>query len=149
MRNIISALAVLSTLTACAATPKGRAVQYVVASDAVADEVADGWDEYVDTEIAHCRETLPGTDLDNKAGREECLGLAGKGEALEAAMEVLVVSQTAVSVAVMCESNPLKVPQEFISKCVEPTDWKALGADVLKAWENIRPFYEAVRKARQ
>jgi hypothetical protein len=149
MRNIITLfITMLTILPACATTPKQRAIQFVVASDAVADELGDGWGGYVDDEIARCRASLS-DEADTPDEREKCLGYAAKGDALELAMEALVVSQVAVEVAVTCESNPLKVPKEFLHKCAEPADWQALEQGVFNAWQNIRPYYEAMLKARK
>jgi hypothetical protein len=150
MRHILSLIIILLVTSplACATTSKQRAIQFVVASDALADEIGDGWSTYVDGEIDRCRSTLEGTDEDTPEGRESCLGYAAKGDGLETALKALVAAQLAVELAVMCESNPLKVPQEFLHKCTEPTDWQALGVAVFDAWQSIRPFYEAMRKAR-
>jgi hypothetical protein len=137
------ALALVFVAPGCASTPKGKATQLVVATDAGADAFADGWSAYVDGEIARCR---AGAGGDTAESRAACLGKAGEGEALEPLLEALVAAQLAVKIAVECEDNPLKVPAEFKAECVDGNaDWNALGAKVLDAWKAVQPFYEAMK----
>lgn len=140
------ALTFTLTLVACSSIQKERAVQYVVSTDAAADQVAVAWPAYVDSEIERCRDELAGTERDNPQGRRECLGIAAKGDGLEVAVKALIVAQQAVEVAVQCEENPLKVPQEFAMECVAPVDWEQLATDVKKAWNGFKPYWEAVNK---
>lgn len=134
MRRIILGIALASQLAGCASTHKGRAIQLVVVSDAAADEIASGWDTFVDQKIAGCRESL-GEESTPEA-REECLGIAGQGEPLEAAVQSLVVVQTVIKEAVKCE--------EFKS-CVKEADWKNLKAEIYNAWRELEPYFQAIK----
>ena len=133
----------------CASTPEGKAVQLVVASDAAADEIAAGYLVYVDAKTAECDEKLD-PEVNTKEDAKECLGMASSdnGKRLKKILEVLVVAQLAVKIAVECESNPLKVPAEFKAKCVDgqAADWKALAAALTSAWGDLAPFFDAVRR---
>ena len=133
----------------CANSPQGRAVQLVVASDAAADEVANGYDEFVESKVAECDEKLD-PEVNTKADAKECLGVASSddGERLKKVLETLVVIQLAVKLAVECESNPLKVPDEFRAKCVEgqEADWAALSSALMATWRDLAPFLNAVRE---
>lgn len=145
--NNIALIFITTLMLACAATPRGRAVQFVMASDAMADEIADEWKPYVQTSVAHCKTMLAGTERDTEEGRSECMGLAGEGEKLEAALQGLVVVQKSIEVAVHCESNPLQVPAEFMEKCVagQKANWQDLLTQLMAAWNYIRPFYTAMK----
>ena len=147
MKRLIINLAALILFTTSCAAAKAGATQFVVASDAAADELAAGWDGYVGVEIARCSGLLMGTERDTRDGREECLGLAGKGEPLELGLEALVASQLAVKLAVECEANPLKVPQDFKAECVDAqkADWAALMKSLVEAWDTIKPYYTAMK----
>lgn len=146
IRNIIL-LIVTTILLGCATSPRGRAVQFVMASDAMADEIADDWEPYVQESVDACRAKLPGTPKDTPEGRAECMGFAGEGEKLEAGLQALVVVQKAIELAVHCESNPLQVPAEFMDKCVagQKADWRDLLTQIMSAWNYIRPFYTAMK----
>ena len=138
---VINLAALLLLMTSCAAAKTG-ATQLVVASDAAADELAQGWGGYVDAEIVRCSNLLGGTDRDTKDGRKECMGLAGKGEELELGLEVLVAAQLAVKLAVECDANPLKTPKEFKMQCVDEAkpDWVVLMKSLGDAWDSIKPY---------
>lgn len=148
MKRFIIALTLLSIPASGCAVAKNGAAQFVVASDAAADELAAGWEGYVDDEIARCSNLLGGTDKDTKDGRKECMGLAGEGEALEVGLEALIAAQLAVKIAVECDSNPLKVPAEFKEQCVDgaKTDWVALFNSLKSAWETLKPYYNAMKE---
>lgn len=133
----------------CAATPKGRATQLVVASDGAADEISAGYESYVDAKVAECDAKLD-PETNTKEDAKDCMGMASsdEGKRLLKMMEVLVAAQLAIKIAIECESNPLKVPKEFKTKCIDgqKADWKALAASLISAWEGLAPFFEAVRK---
>jgi hypothetical protein len=129
----------------CASTPKGRAVQVVVASDGIADEVAEQWAEKGHARIDKCRAEYHETE----AARTECMGVfvTAKDE-LVVLLETLVAAQMAIKLAVECDSNPLKMPKEFLTKCgtEKQADWKALYTQVMNAVEAIRPILQEIRK---
>jgi hypothetical protein len=149
MRAINNIFIVIVTIMmlGCAATPRGRAVQFVMASDAMADEIADDWKPYVQASVDECRAKLPGTPKDTPEGRAECIGFAGEGEKLEAGLQALVAVQKSIELAVHCDSNPLQVPAEFMDKCVagKKADWNDLLTQIMSAWNYIRPFYTAMK----
>lgn len=150
MKTMIQFLMVmfLAMSFGCANTPKGKAIQLVVASDAAADEIANGYEKFVEVKVVECDEKLD-PEVNNKEDVEDCLGLADEiqGERLKKMLEILVVAQLAVKIAVECESNPLKVPKEFKAKCVDgqAADWKALAVALTSAWSDLAPFFDAVR----
>jgi hypothetical protein len=130
------------------ATAKRTATQLVIASDGAADELSIGWEAYVDAQIVRCSNELQGTERDTKEGRKECMGLAAKGEALETGLEALVAAQSAVKIAVECDSNPLGTPAEFKAECVDgaKADWAALLGGLKTAWDNLKPYYSAMKE---
>ena len=79
----------------------------------------------------------------------DCLGMASSsdGERLLKLMETLVQAQLMVKIAVECESNPLKVPREFMAQCIDGqgADWRALTMSLTSAWADLAPFLEAIR----
>lgn len=105
-----------------------------MASDAVADEIAAGWESGVNAQIDHCKSTL-GDDAPSEQ-RADCMGIFGEGEPLEAATQTLVTTQTAIKEAVKCEE---------LKTCPQKVDWKALLATTLDAWEALKPYYEAIK----
>ena len=130
---MVRLLALTLLLTSCAATPKGRAIQTVVVSDAVADEVASNWSDFVDRRIAHCR-TL---GLETPAEREDCLGSAAHGEILAASMDSLVIVQRAIRAAVKCEK---------LDVCLEEVDWVALRDDTVFVLTRFQDLHEEMSK---
>lgn len=129
----------------CANTPKGRAVQVVVASDGVADEFAEQWDDLAHARIDKCR----AEGHETPDAREKCMGVFAKiKDEVAAAVETLVAAQMAIKLAVECESNPLKMPAEALAKCGtdKAADWKALEAQVMNAVDAIRPIIQEIRK---
>lgn len=128
----------LFLVTACAHTgPKARAVQFVVASDGVADEVADGWKDNALARVDFCRKE----GYAEAADREACMGkFTTTGDVLEALLEVLVTAQLAVKIAVACESEI----KPAVVECVE-ADWPALEANLMEAWDGIRPLYQEMK----
>lgn len=137
MRRIIFSVALVSSLTGCANTHKGRAVQLVMASDAIADEIAKSWSAGVDAQISHCKAALGEGDGVTNEQRAECMGIFGKGDPLEAATQTLVSAQTTIKEAVKCEE---------LKTCPEKVDWKALKDTVLDAWNALKPYYDAIAK---
>lgn len=135
-KRLILSLALITPLMGCANTHKGRAIQLVVVSDAVADEVAAGWSAGVDAQIVHCQATLSEDDLESSEKKAECMGIFGKGEPLEAATQALVTVQTAIKEAAKCEE---------LKSCAKEVDWQELKGQILAAWEELKPYYEAVR----
>jgi len=135
--------------TGCANTHKGRAIQLVVASDAAADGLADGYKEFVSAKVVECDAKLDPEKGHTKSDVEECLGLADpiEGERFLKAVETLVALQLVIKIAVECGSNPLKIPKEFQKECVEgkKADWQAMAASLASAWKQLAPFFEAVR----
>lgn len=141
--TIISLFALV--FSACAITHKGRAIQLAVASDGVADEVALQWDKQGHARIDKCR----AEGHETKEARGRCMGLyAILKDDVEAMLEALVAAQMAVRLAAECDSNPLKVPVEFLDRCVEgeQADWKALAKQITVAWDAIRPLFQEIRK---
>jgi len=136
MRRFILPIALAASMAGCASTHKGRAIQLVMASDAIADEVAAGWSAGIDAQIAHCKETLSEEDLTSPEKKAECMGIFGKGDLLDAATQSLVTVQTSIKEAVKCEE---------LKTCPKEVDWKALKASVLESWEALKPYYEAVK----
>lgn len=127
-------LSVCLFIGACATTPQGRATQLVVISDGVADEVSTQWDEQGHDRIVKCREE----GHETPEARVECMGVfhAFK-DTLEALLEGLIVAQTAVKLAVKCDS---------LESCKDEPDWKALEAKLLEAIAAIRPILQEIRK---
>ncbi len=117
----------------CAASSKGRAAQLVVVSDAAADELAAGWEKFATAQIEYCKETL--VDDATEGQRSKCVGIAAKGEALEAAVQSLIAVQTIIKEATKCEE---------LKTCVEEVDWKTLKTEIFNAWIELKPFYEAI-----
>ena len=138
-------------MAGCANTNKGRAVQFVVASDAAADEIADTYEPFVDKRVAECDAKLD-PEKNTLQDAKDCLGVASSdsGKSLKGFMEVLVAAQLAIKIAVECEDNPLKVPDEFRSNCIEgqEADWTALVTNLTSAWDSLRPFLTAIRGAK-
>jgi hypothetical protein len=136
MRRIILPIAVAASMAGCASTHKGRAIQLVIASDAIADEIAAGWSAGVDAQIGHCQTTLSPADLSSPDRKAECMGIFGKGAPLEAATQSLVTVQTAIKEAAKCEE---------LKTCPKAIDWAALKTSVLASWEALKPYYEALK----
>ena len=109
----------------CASTPKGKAVQTVVLSDAIADEVSLNWASFVDRKIAECR----AKGLETMVEREECMGAAAGGEVLAAAVDSLVLVQKAVKEGLMCEE---------LKTCPKQVDWQALYQDAVLVLGEIK-----------
>lgn len=127
-------LAFALVLSACASTPQGRATQLVVVSDGVADEVATQWDEHAHDRIAKCR----AEEHTEKAARAECMGVFYKTkDELEALLKALILAQTAVKLAVKCDS---------LAECKDDLDWKALEGQLREAVQAIRPILQEIRK---
>lgn len=146
MKKITTTLGLALVLSGCAMTHKGRAVATVVASDGVADEVAEQWDERAHARIDKCREA----ELPDEDARRECLGVfALIKDELEAIVASLVAAQSAIKLAVECEDNPLKMPQEALKNCgtAKQTDWRELEAQVMDAVDAIRPLIQEIRRA--
>ena len=137
MRHAIFSVALAVFLAGCANTHKGRAVQLVMASDAVADEIAQSWEAGVDAQIQHCKATLGEGEQVTSEQKEDCMGIFGKGEPLEAATQALVTVQVSIQEAVKCEQ---------LKTCPQKVDWKSLKATALDAWTALRPYYEAIAK---
>lgn len=135
MRRVILSLALVTSMAGCANTHKGRAVQLVMASDAIADEIATTWEAGVNAQIDHCKTTLG--DDSSQEKREECMGIFGKGEGLEAATQTLVSAQTTIKEAVKCEE---------LKTCPKEVDWQSLKATALDSWAALKPYYEAIVK---
>ena len=150
MRRVILPVALAASMAGCASTDKGRAVQLVVASDAAADEIADQYESFVNNRVAECDAKLD-PEKDSLEDAKNCLGVASSdsGKALKVFTEILVAAQLAIKLAVECEDNPLKVPEEFRANCLEgqKADWKALGETLASAWDSLRPFLTAIRGA--
>lgn len=135
MRCAILSLALVSAMAGCANTNKGRAVQLVMASDAIADEIANAWEIGVDAQIDHCKSTLSEEELQDKQSKTNCMGIFGKGENLEATVQTLVSVQTVIKEAVKCEE---------LKTCTQEVDWSELKATVLDAWGALKPYYDAI-----
>lgn len=135
-------------LLGCASTNRGRAVQLVVASDSAADTIADTYDSWAANRIGECEGKLP-PDKHTRGEFDQCTGLASSdgGKAMKKILQVVVAAQLAIKLAVECETNPLKLPQEFRDKCVDQkkADWRALRDNLLAAWEDLRPYFEAIQ----
>jgi hypothetical protein len=123
-------------MLSCGGSHKQRAIRTVVASDAVADELAESWAPAVDAQIAHCKTTVT---EDTPEARGECMGLFGKGKALEVGLSSLVVAQTAIKEAVKCE--------EFKLSCSQKVDWEELYTTISDAVGVIVPFFRAMKGA--
>jgi hypothetical protein len=135
MRRAILLAALAVPLAGCANTHKGRAVQLVMASDAIADEIAQGWEVGVGAQIVHCQNTLGEESTSEQ--RADCMGIFGKGEALEAATQALVTTQIAIQEAVKCEE---------LKTCPQKVDWQALKTTMLETWNTLRPYYDSIAK---
>jgi len=149
MRKIIQSMVLVSAVSlGCASTPKGKAIQLVVASDAAADEISTGYEAYVEAKVAECDAKLD-PEKNTKEDAKDCLGIASSddGKRLLKVMESLVAVQLAIKIAVECESNPLKVPEAFRANCIDgqKADWGALAASLTSVWQELAPFFEAVR----
>ena len=134
----------------CASTNVGRATQLVVASDSVADQVADAYVTFVDTRVASCDEKLD-PEKNTKEEAQECLGLASSdsGEKLKVIMKGLVAAQLAIQIAVECETNPVKLPAEFRDRCVagQKANWQALTSTLMDVVTELKPYFESVKGA--
>lgn len=137
MRHAISSVALAFFLAGCANTHKGRAIQWVMASDSIADEIAKSWEAGVDAQIEHCKAALGDGENVTAEQRADCMGIFGKGEPLEAATQTLVTAQIAIQEAVKCEA---------LKTCPQKVDWNALKVTVLEAWTTLRPYYDAISK---
>lgn len=126
------ATALTCVLAGCAATPRTRAMQAVVVTDALADVASDGWAGFVDSEIARCQ----ALDLPSPQERVDCLGPAADGEALAGAVASLVIVQRAIHAAVVCEES---------DSCAQPTNWARLAAEAAVVLKDVRAAWEAVR----
>lgn len=123
----------LALSSGCAATAKGRAIQTVVVSDAVADEVASLWDGFVSRKVESCRKK----NLLTSAEREACLGSAADGEVLAAALDSLILVQKGVREGVKCEE---------VKVCLREVDWKALYEDATALLLEVRRIHEEMKK---
>lgn len=137
MRSAILSIALVTSMAGCANTHKGRAVQLVMASDAIADELATAWESGVDAQIEHCKTTLSEEDLASSEKKAECMGIFGKGDGLEAATQTLVSTQLTIKEAVKCEE---------LKTCPKEVDWQALKSTALDAWNALKPYYQAIVK---
>ena len=137
---------ILSLAPACATTPKGIALQASVGVTGAMDVYAAGWGPYVHAVVEECRGVLPG-DASEKT-RKECLGLAGYPDEVDAAASAVVAAQRAVQIAAECDENPVEIPKEFLSECVEgrQADWKSLASDLADAWKVFSPYVQALAK---
>ena len=135
-------------LVGCASTHRGRAVQLVVASDSAADTVADTYESWAATRIGECEGKLP-PDYHSLTEFKACLGFASSdgGKALKQILHAVVAAQLAIKLAVECETNPLQLPVEFRAQCVDAkkADWRALRDNLLGAWQQLRPYFEAIQ----
>lgn len=107
----------------------------MMASDAIADEIGQGWDAGVDAQIQHCKSTLGEGAAQSQ--RNKCMGIFGEGEHLEAATQALVSAQVAIKEAVKCEE---------LKSCAKEVDWKELKLAALSAWSALTPYYNAIVK---
>ncbi len=139
MRSAILSLALVCSLGGCANANKGRAVQLVMASDAIADEIATAWETGVDAQINHCKSTLSEEELQDKQAKSDCMGIFGNGEGLDAAVQTLVSTQTVIKEAVKCEE---------LKTCAQEVDWDELKGSVLAAWSALKPYYDAIKKGK-
>jgi len=137
MKMISMVPVVLACSLACSGSHKARAIRTVVASDAVADELAEIWEPAVDAQVTHCRQTVT---EDTKEARAECMGIFGKGKALEAGLASLVVVQTAIKEAVKCE--------ELNLACAQNVDWNVLYTNISAALDAIVAYYRAAKGAK-
>jgi len=135
---MLSAVFALS-MAGCANSHKGRALSLVMASDAVADEVANVWEAGVDAQIEHCKQTLSQEQLEDSQAKADCMGIFGKGDGLEAATQTLVTTQTAIAEAAKCEE---------LKSCPSQVDWQKLKTEVLEAWTALQPYYDAIAKGK-
>jgi hypothetical protein len=130
MKKILPTLAAF-TLTACASFHKKAAVSIVVATDHIADEVADDWQEQTKRAIEECREAAP-PDADSE-WRRECLSpyTPASTEELIVAVKTIVAVQLAVKAAAECEE---------LGACLEDVDWNSLATQAKHAWASLKPF---------
>ena len=133
LRHIALTAAFFVPVTGCASTHKGRAVQTVVISDAIADEIADNWDVYVDRKIRECR----GKNLQTAEEREACLGTAAKGSVVETTAESLILVQTSIKEALKCEE---------LKTCPKAVDWKSLYKEAQKVFASIKDLHQEMKK---
>lgn len=136
MRRIILPLALATSMAGCASSHKGRAIQLVMASDAIADEIAAGWSAGADAQIEHCKSTLSEDDLASPEKKAECMGIFVKGDVLETATQSLVTVQTTIKEAVKCEE---------LKTCAQEVDWETLKNSVMDSWAALKPYYEALK----
>ncbi len=133
MKTAIFSVGLALFASGCATTPKGRAVELVVISDPAADQMAAGWEAFVDAQVDHCRSTL-GDDA-TKEQREDCMGLAGKGEPIEPVVQALVMVQTAIKEGVKCEE---------LKSCASKVNWKELRDEIIATWNELKPYIDAI-----
>ena len=136
MKRITLTLALL-TLPACA-NAKATATGLVVASDAVADTLADAWADGTSARVKECR----ALNLETAEERAECMGLFHPDEAdkVIAAVQALVTVQLTIQEAAECEE---------LKTCAQQADWKALAAQAQTAWDAMKPYVLAVKKEKQ
>lgn len=131
----LAALAALA-ITGCAGMHKQAAIGIVVATDEVADEVADDWHEQTDERIYECRSSAP-EDAD-KAWRIACLDpyTPENTDKLIASVEAVIAIQLAVKAAAECEE---------LKMCLDETDWKGLSEQAARAWSSLKPFVQITK----
>jgi hypothetical protein len=129
----VTMVCALALSSGCAATAKGRAIQTVVVSDAVADEVSSLWDGFVSRRIDKCRKQ----NYITREEREACLGPAADGEILASALDSLVLVQKGVRDGVKCEE---------VKVCLKEVDWKALYEDATALLLEVRRIHEEMKK---
>jgi hypothetical protein len=128
-KTISSFLLSVVMLTGCA-HGKDIAVKTVQVSDVMADEIALGWGIYVDAMIVKCSRSP--VELKTVAARRACMGKAGDGEKLEAAIAALVSAQLAVQAVI--EGGP--------------GDLNTLMARLTTAGEVVRPYFNAMKESK-
>lgn len=123
-------------VSGCASSPRARAAQTVIISDALADEVADQWEGFVDSRIESCRQK----NLETALEREECLGVAANGETLAGAASSLVLVQQSIKEGLKCE--------EF-NTCVKEVDWNALYQDAIQVFGEFQALSKEMKQVEQ
>jgi len=132
--DITLAAACLSGVASgCASSPRARAAQTVIISDALADEVAEQWSSFVDAKIEACKQQ----DLPAPRGREAWPGPAASGETLAAAADSLILVQRSIKEGLKCE--------EF-KTCVQEVDWNALYQDALEVLKEFQSLRSAIKE---
>ena len=127
----------LALVAGCSGLQKRTAVEVIVATDHLADEIADEWSARVKEQIAECREALPSAATPDE--RLECLGdfHPERTKELIIVVRTLVKVQNATKDAAECEE---------LRTCAEETDWAALALEAKASWNDLKPFVETLRK---